>query len=1098
MDLEKYWQEGSNGIQFQDIPEGSSQQERLEMLYYEGVAENIENGYFIPYDKIVQLSEDDAELLALPEKNPYQLSITANGTVGYNDLYYVFKVLQPNGEQFVNPVINGCMLHIDEDRVYRLNEEQYKLVCLMKNSNHTIPNMDRKEIMGYSLVNLARIQRYADTSETELDVSLNEDNQKIIVPENLDIEFTEDENGNIQINPVILEEGSGQPLEKELAQAFQTQFAKERDARTVYKKEKEGKKVKIVCPPAVKEGLAKIKNVNRGGISEKDKERYEEQPRELFDGEIFKFRNKEKNDEEYQALTPTGNPKLDLWDSLPPEGELYSDRVKGLSDLKRATYYGSGQKTDWITPEGETKEKTKTGGQTGNGEVKQDEGLSPVISDEAKEDGTNNGAVGTSEDNGESHGIDDIAGTDEINHELQVVPQVLDIEPNFEREDYYKGDTPREGILDKTALKKVVTLYDYQEKAIKWMYKIWCDGHSGVLLADDMGLGKTLQTLAFLAELKKGLGDKFNKPVLIVGPTALLKNWESEYEKFVSDGVFSCVIPLHGSTLWKYQTGDITPNGKKKLKLVVNSDEIVLTTYETLRDYQFSFAEVEWGIIIADEAQKIKNPSTGITIAIKAMKYDYAICLSGTPVENSWVDLWSIMDFVKPLEVLGTLDDFRNKYINRLKTIDNDVNAIEVLGQELQASLNPFLMRRMKQDKLPGLPRKTVHIERQEMPTYQKNRYEAVINEARQNRVHPLITIAKMRDISLHPDIGTKQIDSFYEMTPRNVINQSARLIKTFDILNKIRNLGEKALIFVVSKKMQLVLRHLIKSVFSILVSPPINGEMNGTARQNLIDKFNNSEGFSVLILSPEAAGVGFTITAANHVIHLSRTWNPAKEDQATDRVYRIGQKKDVHVYLPIACYGKAGSSFDEKLNELLEYKRQLSNKVMFPTPDDPKDGKKIFNDCVEKSSFEAIAYSCSLTIEDIDCVVGDVFEEIVTDLYKVQDVFKVSKTPHSNDRGADVIVLYDNNRGLLVQCKHKAEPSKLLGLKGIQEVYASVNYYKNLSDYRGIDFETAVITNACGFTDGARKLAKENGVKLIARGEMKEMLHRNPIPNKY
>ena len=1107
--MEKYWGEAENGVVFSGMPIDSYERERLEMLYYEGIVEAINDDYFLSYDNMVVLSDVDAELFSLPEKNPYQLSMMADGTVGFDDLHYKVQILQPNGQAFINPTICGCIMHIDEERVYRLNESQYKMICLMNESNNNVPNMDRRELTSYSLVNLARIQRHAKKTDARLDPVLSSENQEIHISEKIDVEFVDDGKGNMQVNPVIIEEETGKELEKDYELDFQKQFARAGE-KTVYNTVKGDKKVKIVCPTEVKAGLAKVKRVNRKKISIEDGKRYIEQPRELFDDDIFQFRNKAHDYKQNEIFDgeDINNEQFDegnVWEAMPEEGEfssseyLYSDRIKGVAKIVRSVYNGSGYKTDWLGQEGTAFPETAD---DKNEELQDSQS---EINDEKKSINTTlkHDEIDEKKINIDGYGKADLEkdemSEDEGTSIEKNAPVALDIKPNFEEADYARNLKERVGHLDDGALKDGIKLYDYQEEAVGWMFKAWLQGWTGVLLADDMGLGKTLQTLAFIAKLKKGLGEDGNKPVLIVGPTALLRNWENEYEKFVEKGIFSGIVSLHGSSIRSYQTGEETPNGKKKLELKIPKDCIALTTYETLRDYQFSFAEVTWGIIVVDEAQKIKNPSTGVTIAIKAMNYDYTVCLSGTPVENSWSDLWSIMDFVHP-QKLGTLKEFRNTYVSRLKDLEGDVKGIEALGMKLKSELNPLFMRRMKNDKLPGLPKKTLHICRQDMPDYQKMRYMAVIDAANNEDVHPLMTIARLRDVSLHPDIGIKMPAAFYEMEPEEVIGQSARLIQTFKILKDIQGKDEKALIFVVSKKMQLILRYLIKVVFSIQVSQPINGEMNGASRQRLIDQFNMTNGFSVLILSPEAAGVGFTITSANHVIHLSRTWNPAKEDQATDRVYRIGQKRDVHVYLPLACLGTTGNSFDDKLNELLEYKRSLSDNVLFPTGDDAKDGQKIFNDCINNGRRGNDTRVANLTIEDVDTYIGIVFEQIVADIYGRKDGVKVRKTKDTNDNGADIVVIYEHDRsGLLIQCKHKDDPyTGSLGKRGIQEVCAAVNYYKNLDEYRGIEFKTAVVTNAKEFSAGARELAASNSVQLIARNELKHMLDDVQLPNVY
>lgn len=1090
--MNKYWQEDNSGLTFCGMPDGSCQQERLEMLYYEGIAEEKEGGYFLSYENVALLSEPDAELLSLPERNPYQISITADGVIGHNDLHYMFSVLKPGGDSFVNPVIRGCILHIDEEREYRLDINQYNLVRIANESNQNVPNMDKRELPSYTLVNLARIQRHAKETAARLDEVLSTDNQRVIVPEKLDVEFIDDGHGNFQVAPVIIEEGTGSLLPDTDEKDFQALFGKGAAVKSVYSSRNNGKNVKYVCQPEIKNGLEKVKAVNKKSLTPKEKERYSKQPRELFEDDIFTFRSSTSKSEQAEEQK--------LQDVLPDEGEFvpadYSDRIIGLTSIKKSVYYGSGHKTDWLGQEGTSEDDMQP--EPAEQEISCNQETEEPCSIESASKDNNSSDYGTMDYSNQMSSEAQPPNSLSAPKKEKTPPMALDIKPNFDIADYSRILTPREGSLNIGALKEGISLYDYQNEAVTWMYDAWSKGFSGVLLADDMGLGKTLQTLAFLSELKYGTGEGISKPVLIVGPTALLKNWENEYHRFVNEGIFSEIISLHGFSIRKYQTGEDAPNGKKKLELKLPNDIIALTTYETLRDYQFSFAEVQWGAIIVDEAQKIKNPTTGVTTAIKAMNYDYAICLSGTPVENSWTDIWSIMDFVQPKH-LGSLQEFRENYVNRLRELDGNVKGIEELGKQLKIRLNPLFMRRMKTDKLEGIPQKDVHVCLEVMPPYQKRRYLSILKAAQNGTIHPLATIAKLRDVSLHPDIGIKSPPSFYDMKPEDVINQSARLITTFKVLHDVNKNGEKALIFVISKKMQLVLRHLVKEIFGIYVHPPINGEMNGTARQKIIDKFNQSDGFGVLILSPEAAGVGFTITSANHVIHLSRTWNPAKEDQATDRVYRIGQKKNVHVYLPLACTGEHGKSFDENLNELLEYKRRLSDNVLFPSCDDIRDGEKIFNKCMGKTP-DTNNLGDNVTVEEIDTVIGTVFEQIIADLYKRMDsTLSAKTTPKTNDNGADVVVIFeDGKRGLLLQCKHKDDPSSPTGKKAVQEIFASQNYYKNLDDYRGIDFQTAVITNAVDYTPGAKKLADADNVHLIARNELKRMLSDNPLPNIY
>ena len=309
----------------------------------------------------------------------------------------------------------------------------------------------------------------------------------------------------------------------------------------------------------------------------------------------------------------------------------------------------------------------------------------------------------------------------------------------------------------------------------------------------------------------------------------------------------------------------------------------------------------------------------------------------------------------------------------------------------------------------------------------------------------------------------------------------------------------EKVLIFVTSKRMQRVLKYFLEKTFGISIQPPINGELNGEIRQHIVDTFNAKEGFAVLILSAEAGGVGFNITAANHVIHLSRCWNPAKEDQATDRVYRIGQQKEVHVYIPIAvCQNRNVVSFDERLDQLLEFKRNLSRSVVFPTADSVEDGKKLFRnlfpipagnvaDPIGDSYGAGTSY---WTISDVDRMKGEVFEHVVTQLYDAIPGYSAEQTPIRNDYGADVIVYCDKHKrtGLLIQCKQTASTDQKMSPGGVEQICSAISFYEKQRGYR---FKGVVITNASDFTLNAKERADAAGVQLITRQELIKLLER-------
>lgn len=486
----------------------------------------------------------------------------------------------------------------------------------------------------------------------------------------------------------------------------------------------------------------------------------------------------------------------------------------------------------------------------------------------------------------------------------------------------------------------LTALKPHQVEGFRWLARSWQSNRPGVLLADDMGLGKTLQALTFFTWLKQS--EKIALPVLVVAPTGLLANWQQEIARHLTAGSLGTVIPAFGQGLSALRAGPGTDIGTGGPRLRVDdwrSAGVVLTTYETLRDYHMSFAQVGFAVVAFDEAQRIKNPAAQVTRAAKALRARFALALTGTPVENRLQDLWSIADVIHP-SLLSTSKAFEQEFGVA------DLNKLRELNTRLTSPAGnwpPFMLRRMKADHLEGLPRKLLVERVKPMPPAQANAYSDAVNRAllmrdTVGREGVLQTLARLRSVSLAPVLPE----------PGEGFEQgSARLAATFEILAEIRDKGEKALIFCESLDLQPLLAVEVRRRFR-LPNPVacISGEVAGDRRQQLVNQFQSrSPGFDVMILSPRAGGVGLTLTAANHVIHLTRWWNPAVEDQATDRVYRIGQDREVTVWLPIAehpAYREA--SFDRKLDALLKRKRDLAQGLLIE-PESPEDPEQLLNE---------------------------------------------------------------------------------------------------------------------------------------------------------
>ena len=628
-------------------------------------------------------------------------------------------------------------------------------------------------------------------------------------------------------------------------------------------------------------------------------------------------------------------------------------------------------------------------------------------------------------------------------------------------------------------------LLPHQQDGLAWLQGHWEAGNWGALLADDMGLGKTLEALAFLSSLKKHAEseDLPDQPMLIVAPTGLLKNWKDEHDKHLSGAGLGRVVEAHGSALRHLRKGGAgrggeLAGGQPLLDLEgLKTADWVLTTYETLRDYQHSFGRVHWRAGVFDESQKIKNSGTRLTDAALAMNIDFALLMTGTPVENRPSDIWSMLDRAEP-GMFGTLKDFSRRYEARSRDGDSALAELHgMLTDGTEPSAPALMLRRLKENHVPELPEKQVHRRVVEMPPLQAEAYGEIVRHGGGGNM--LQTLHHLRSISLHPAAPN-------ELDLDEYIQSSARLAETFRVLDEIANLGEKALLFVEARWMQDFLVGALRRRFSlsedVLV---INGTVAGRIRKARVDTFQDRTGFDVMILSPRAGGVGLTLTAANHVVHLSRWWNPAVEDQCTDRVFRIGQRRTVQVYLPIARHPDFGDySFDIKLDSLMEGKREMNRRVLAPTAATKEDVGALYRTTMMEARGSDAASDVAL--DQIDMMEPEAFEEwVLGELAKAG--YDTRKTPRSGDCGADGLAISGTGRQhtIVVQCKHTQQQDAKCGRTAVEEVLRSITAYEDaiVGEPRPM-----VVTNAAGFTNDAMLLAKREGVRLIARDGLSQL----------
>lgn len=660
-------------------------------------------------------------------------------------------------------------------------------------------------------------------------------------------------------------------------------------------------------------------------------------------------------------------------------------------------------------------------------------------------------------------------------------PTIMLVKENLETLDYIVQRVARhqypkcDGIPDSVRTEPK----PHQQYGFNWLCQNYKLGSRGVLLADDMGLGKTFQSLMFFSWLKDGMenGELYEKPLLIVAPTGLLKNWEAEITTHLYRDLGN-LVRAYGAGIKAIASGrHLNPARLKNAGLV-------LTTYETLNRYQTSFSAINFASVIFDEMQKLKNPGIQNYTAASSLNCDFWIGMTGTPVENRLCDLWSITDILQP-GMLGSIKEFSHKYEKAV--LDGDSVALErnaELRERLTGSTEnapAFMLRRMKDKELVGLPTKHTHEYPVDMPEIQAKAYDQVIkdfqdSEGRQGAM--LEALQRLRAYSLHPDY--KKQNSY--ASDNEFIKGSARLQACFNILDDVDKKREKALIFVEYSDWHKpdFLCDIIKNRYRLEKLPMvINGQVNSGARQERVNAFQKNKGhFDVMLLSPRAGGVGLTLTAANHVIHLTRWWNPAVEDQATDRIYRIGQQLPVHVYYPIAKHPNIEKCFDVNLNKLLEEKRKRSADLLLPV----SDSEEILEELMAET-FKA-QRSFSVTLSESYVFTGKEFETfILTRLQKYAPSlgYQVRSTPASWDGGADMIIESTNGRIVaIIQCKHVSSNDKTPTLN-IDLDRAAVNY--GCTDILG-DVWKIGITNATKISRADQKWDSQSKLHLIVSRE--------------
>lgn len=680
-------------------------------------------------------------------------------------------------------------------------------------------------------------------------------------------------------------------------------------------------------------------------------------------------------------------------------------------------------------------------------------------------------------------------------------PTVVVVRENFIEENWSPPCAPRQVRLPSSAPQRVSTpLLEHQSEALAWQIDAWRAGHPGVLNADDQGLGKTLQTLAFLAWLQSGMEDEratCRLPLLVVAPKSLLRTWAAEADKHLDGERLGARFDAFGQGLKDMRKAgtsgkDTDCEGAENLDFQHLQTAIadgrghrcwMLTTYETLANYQRSFRSVEFAAVVFDEIQKIKNVRTLASLSARSLKADFRIGLTGTPIENHLSDLWAIMDAVAPGSRgkpgrLGTLQGFMERYAvvteGRMKELHSRLFE-RMLSTETNSVYPPIAQRRMKNEAIKSLPRKDFRLYPTPMPDAQKDAYD----EARRHLgdgAHgaALKMLHHVRGVSLHPEALEGKA---HELDIGEYVAQSARFQAFRLVLRRIRDADERILIFTEDKRMQGFVAQWLRSEFRLSPVRIINGATTIQRREAYVSEFQRhleqDGGFDAMILSPRAAGVGLTLTAATHVVHLSRWWNPAVEEQCNDRIYRIGQARDVVVHIPMAVHPEYQErSFDCVLNDLMRRKTALARSALWPPVNkDYDDGELV----------AGIAGAKPFNPSEVDDLDWAEFEQWVVRRALDDGAWLASETPPTGDAGADAVLHHSTRRDAhaLVQVKHTTLAERLQDESAVRDLICALGQYDVKAP------QLVAITNAAGFTETAQQLALTHGVILVDRDRL-------------
>ena len=1066
----------------------------------------------LEYNEIYNLDRLTLRLLKLPKFFPGLVYIDNKGYFGSSKVEFEYNI-SSGMDKYI--IVNGNYIEsVSNPEKYILTKEQYELIKLIDQYNNDF-NKNKETNEQYRMLNAIK-----DVSH-KTNLLLNETMKKeddLLLLENIELDFLESDEDYLEVVP------QSSQLSKEQNENLRKVFKSANLSQDFYLLNIDNKRVKVVVNKELKDALKVVKSNEK--ISKKDFVKRESQIFDNIVSEKVEFNYGPRViGLGYLNYRPSPAPNISEMDwfskefpkimtdspiTLKPEHLSYmQDKFNNLKEFEETELkfnIEGEEKKFFISKENLVNEIKKLENSIKditdyNKSKALDEIIELAEANNYKQDYIEykGNYIKKFDKNVAEQYRDDlreieIEKREEKKNTKKEKEKVLLTEDNLNEEGYTEGTeqiTQEEKVELPKSLRysEGIDLKEHQREGLLRMQSLYKKSNvNGLLLCDDMGLGKTIQILSFLAWLKE---KDALKPSLLIMPTSLITNWYDEknigeIQKFFLDDTFKVKIL----------------DGKKTREEIseLRNYDLVLTSYESLRINHKEAGYIEWKVVVCDEAQKMKNPKTLLTRAIESQNALFKIACSATPIENSVLDLWCLTDFVKP-GLLGSQKDFSQKYMKPLSSNDINDEKRQEINNELSDKLGDFYIRREKEKVLSSDFPKKIVIYDKIRPSRQQ---EGIIENLKNTGKAALAIIQGMIMTCSHPQLVDRDIEEVPLGSEESLIEEAYKLGHIYTILIEIKKKDEKAIIFTKYKKMQKILWNVIKYWFDIEVGI-INGDADKASRRRVLDDFRKREGFNAIILSPEAAGVGLNIVEANHVIHYTRHWNPAKEEQATDRAYRIGQKKDVYVYYPIISNVKnvereeyhtvdewikkqlevdmTDSSPEEKLNRIIIRKKRML-KDFFLTC-----GGEFDDDMAKEFAAMSNGVEKDLSVEMIDNIAHQEFEKLAVVLLEKEYNSKYGLvTVESGDKGIDGLI-FSENGNILIQAKH----TKRLDSNAARDLFFGEKFYSealNKSFPKLIVFTSASKNN---ISEDIKKLEVKGEIEIYYREKITELLNKYP-----